>query len=65
MAIKFKGLSIIQSDGGRIELWDGDGVEICNSVQGLINSLKYYDDYGELSCTTNIREAVQGEEDNA
>tara|TARA_S200002703_G_scaffold100558_1_gene86920 strand:- start:393 stop:590 length:198 start_codon:yes stop_codon:yes gene_type:complete len=65
MAIKFKGLSIIQSDGGRIELWDGDGVEICNSVQSLIKVLSYYDDYSELPSTTDIRESMEEEEDNA
>ena len=65
MAIKFKGLSIIQSSGGRIELWDGDGVEICNSVQSLIKVLSYYDAYSELPHTTDIREALEEEEDYA
>lgn len=65
MAIKFKGLSIIQSDGGRIELWDGDGVEICNSVQSLIKVLSYYDAYSELPSTTDIRESMEEEEDYA
>jgi len=63
--IKFKGLSIIPARGNRIELYDGEGVEFCNSINRLIFVLKYYDDYGELPSTTNIREALQEEEDNA
>ena len=64
MAIKFKGLSIIQN-GVRIELWDGTGVEICNSVQSLIKVLSYYDAYSELPHTTDIRESMEEEEDYA
>ena len=63
MAIKFKGLSIIQRDGGRIELWDGDGVEICNSVHNLIAVLQHYNSHGELPDTTKFREAMEEDYD--
>jgi len=66
--IKFKGLSMIQARGRRIELYDGEGVEYCNSIQRLISVLKYYDDYGELPNTSDIRDALMAEameEDNA
>ena len=66
--IKFKGLSIIPARGNRIELYDGEGVELCNSINRLIFVLKYYDDYGELPSTSDIRDALMAEameEDNA
>ena len=65
MAIKFKRLSIIQRDGRRIEFYDREGVEICNSVQRLIKVLSYYDAYSELPHTSDIRESMEEEEDYA
>lgn len=61
--IKFKGLSMIQARGRRIELYDGEEVEFCNSIQRLISVLKYYDDYGELPITATMREERQREEE--
>jgi len=61
MAIKFKGLSIIQNGVRSIELYDGEGVEICNSVQSLIKVLSYYDAHSELPHTSDIRDALMAE----
>ena len=63
--IKFKGLSMIQARGRRIELYDGEEVEYCNSIQRLIFVLKYYDDYGELPITARMREEREEEENYA
>lgn len=59
MAIKFKGLSMIPASDGRIELYDGEGVEFCNSINSLINVLKHYNSHGELPDTTQMREAME------
>ena len=63
--IKFKGLSMIQARGRRIELFDGEEVEYCNSINRLIAVLQHYNSHGELPITTTMREEREEEEDYA
>jgi hypothetical protein len=63
--IKFKGLSIIPARGNRIELYDGEEVEYCNSINRLIAVLQHYDSHGVLPITTKMREEREEEEDYA